>query len=53
MKLLGILEDLYWRWMDGPLLTCGTCGQAYRRDSVRGMCAHALAAYQERTGARP
>ena len=20
------LENLYWRWMDGPLMTCEVCG---------------------------
>jgi len=38
--MLEWVEKLYWRYMEGPLLTCPVCGTVYRRDCVRGMCVH-------------
>jgi len=46
--ILNLLEKLYWRWMDGPLMTCPECGEKYRRDSIRGMCKHAYEKFKER-----
>lgn len=45
---MSFIENLYWRWMDGPMLTCGVCGKKHRRDSIRGMCSHAYAEYEKR-----
>jgi hypothetical protein len=49
---LDALEEIYWRWMEGPWRVCKTCGKHYRERGIRGMCEHAYADYQKRQGAK-